>query len=42
MGAGVTPYMGVWIEIRKYGACDMLHKVTPYMGVWIEIFLNSE
>ena len=35
----VTPFVGVWIEI-KIGLllCDYLH-VTPFVGVWIEIFL---
>ena len=33
----VTPYAGVWIEIREtlLNFIDIL--VTPYAGVWIEI-----
>ena len=33
----VTPYAGVWIEIRlsTTSVCDKT--VTPYAGVWIEI-----
>ena len=34
----VTPFMGVWIEIRP---CMQIFvqtlSVTPFMGVWIEI-----
>ena len=35
----VTPYAGVWIEIR-YGIVESLNAtVTPYAGVWIEMVL---
>ena len=33
----VTPYVGVWIEIKKGKDCHMVTFVTPYVGVWIEI-----
>ena len=33
----VTPYMGVWIEIKSATESANALKVTPYKGVWIEI-----
>ena len=36
---GVTPYMGVWIEIIFVSIVSTISVVTPYMGVWIEIYL---
>ena len=33
----VTPFMGVWIEIRIISAAKASIFVTPFMGVWIEI-----
>ena len=33
----VTPYAGVWIEIRETVYIVFVVKVTPYAGVWIEI-----
>ena len=37
----VTPFVGVWIEIR-FRMFQMLSKyVTPFVGVWIEIILEE-
>ena len=33
----VTPYAGVWIEIRSQCHTIICYTVTPYAGVWIEI-----
>ena len=33
----VTPYGGVWIEIKQLIPRSAFRKVTPYGGVWIEI-----
>ena len=33
----VTPYAGVWIEIKIFGDKWNAVRVTPYAGVWIEI-----
>ena len=33
----VTPYAGVWIEIRTIYLIGFLFPVTPYAGVWIEM-----
>ena len=33
----VTPYAGVWIEIRLHPIPVARDSVTPYAGVWIEI-----
>ena len=33
----VTPYAGVWIEIRLATLYRCQNRVTPYAGVWIEI-----
>ena len=33
----VTPYAGVWIEIRETLLIFINILVTPYAGVWIEI-----
>ena len=33
----VTPYGGVWIEMKHYDTYDLEVLVTPYGGVWIEI-----
>ena len=35
---GVTPYVGVWIEILNLPECHVKCQVTPYVGVWIEMF----
>ena len=35
--AGVTPFVGVWIEIWIPDHCYIFHPVTPFVGVWIEI-----
>ena len=34
---GVTPLVGVWIEIRVSELLSLLFVVTPLVGVWIEI-----
>ena len=34
----VTPYAGVWIEIRLKGKPSPHAPVTPYAGVWIEMY----
>ena len=36
-GTNVTPYAGVWIEIRYLTTIGLPINVTPYAGVWIEI-----
>ena len=36
----VTPYAGVWIEIRQLMNVEQPKQVTPYAGVWIEILYN--
>ena len=33
----VTPFVGVWIEIRLYTLKAAYKHVTPFVGVWIEI-----
>ena len=33
----VTPYAGVWIEIKQIDVLPEFCYVTPYAGVWIEI-----
>ena len=33
----VTPFMGVWIEIKRMDGQLVALMVTPFMGVWIEI-----
>ena len=33
----VTPYAGVWIEIKTASGDFYTEFVTPYAGVWIEI-----
>ena len=33
----VTPFVGVWIEIRLDTVCLHSIVVTPFVGVWIEI-----
>ena len=33
----VTPFVGVWIEIRKQVQVSINNSVTPFVGVWIEI-----
>ena len=37
MRFAVTPYAGVWIEIRYLTIIGLPINVTPYAGVWIEI-----
>ena len=34
---GVTPCVGVWIEINVESKAPILISVTPCVGVWIEI-----
>ena len=34
----VTPFAGVWIEIRGKEELKKYKRVTPFAGVWIEIF----
>ena len=38
----VTPYAGVWIEIKLKSWCESNKLVTPYAGVWIEILPNHQ
>ena len=33
----VTPFVGVWIEIRNVKRKQCSERVTPFVGVWIEI-----
>ena len=33
----VTPFAGVWIEIKLGSVASGGLKVTPFAGVWIEI-----
>ena len=33
----VTPFVGVWIEIRGRRERQPVYVVTPFVGVWIEI-----
>ena len=33
----VTPFVGVWIEMRMKWSTDLQWQVTPFVGVWIEI-----
>src|SRR5208337_4833827 len=37
----VTPFTGVWIEIRDVGATGMESPVTPFTGVWIEMIARG-
>ncbi len=37
MVAVVTPYVGVWIEMKRNPGLNGIRQVTPYVGVWIEI-----
>ena len=41
MGIRVTPFAGVWIEIRKTEVYSQTTEVTPFAGVWIEINVSS-
>ena len=34
--AGVTPFVGVWIETELYKYNYQFRAVTPFVGVWIE------
>ena len=34
----VTPFVGVWIEIKAAVGVGTAALVTPFVGVWIEIF----
>ena len=34
--AGVTPFVGVWIETPKTHKMEVGVNVTPFVGVWIE------
>ena len=34
----VTPFVGVWIEIRVTHLFIGMKGVTPFVGVWIEIY----
>ena len=42
MEAVVTPFVGVWIEIRDGYSRDMEDYVTPFVGVWIEILSSLQ
>ena len=33
----VTPFVGVWIEMKKRQRKELAKNVTPFVGVWIEI-----
>ena len=33
----VTPFAGVWIEIKAFRGNWIAGRVTPFAGVWIEI-----
>ena len=33
----VTPFVGVWIEMKNNQCCKKFINVTPFVGVWIEI-----
>ena len=35
----VTPFVGVWIEIKKIPNDNQFTVVTPFVGVWIEIIM---
>ena len=35
----VTPYAGVWIEMKSSVLISRTMSVTPYAGVWIEIII---
>ena len=35
-GYAVAPYVGAWIETRKYRADIPGRQVAPYVGAWIE------
>ena len=37
----VTPFAGVWIEMKNITVVDPEEEVTPFAGVWIEIHLLS-
>ena len=37
----VTPYAGVWIEIKIIWNPSKSCDVTPYAGVWIEISIRN-
>ena len=37
---GVTPFAGVWIEIKNYFSAGSPIAVTPFAGVWIEISIQ--
>ena len=37
----VTPFAGVWIEMRMDEIVPGVTSVTPFAGVWIEIFLST-
>ena len=36
----VTPFAGVWIEIRLLHRSIHQEEVTPFAGVWIEIIVR--
>ena len=37
---GVTPCVGVWIEIKIEWCDHTWNPVTPCVGVWIEIYIE--
>ena len=39
--AKVTPFVGVWIEIKHLSELMNAVEVTPFVGVWIEIGIES-
>ncbi len=38
---GVTPFVGVWIEMGRSIKVRFIEKVTPFVGVWIEIICRQ-
>ena len=37
----VTPFVGVWIEMKKRVFRAFSNCVTPFVGVWIEIVTGT-
>ena len=42
VAAGVTPFVGVWIETSTRSLTAMPMAVTPFVGVWIETTSNKK
>ena len=36
VGDEVAPYVGAWIETRRYSDLERIALVAPYVGAWIE------